>query len=286
MTHEGFGEAKPLGSAEPALSPATPSGPTLPPPPAVTGPATMPDHDVFAGPTAYKEIPLPPRPDSPEGYFPTVPFTGTTAAVPASTSRNWMGITSLALGVIGGSVAGLAFGILGIRAANRGKATNRGLAIAGIVLNSVVLVLTVVIAGVAIVAGGLSESSASSNVPASPRYVDINDVAVGDCVMEPDLDGDGIDGFSVVDCKVPHWGQVYYIGELPPGDYPGDEAVWTAAEDGCFSDEGLEAVSYFIPDDAYGFTIWPDVTSWEWGDRTYDCLLVNDEEPLTKSYVD
>lgn len=310
MTHDGFGEAKPLGSAQPALdshgpqvaavpgpapasapSPATPSAPSLPPPPATTGPAVTPGHDVFSGPTVYKEIPLPPRPDAPQGPDFTLPQPGFpaplghTAAAPGDTSRNWMGITSLVLGVIGGSVPGLILGFLGLKAAKEGRANNRGIAIAGIVLNSAILVLAFTIAVIAIMLGGFPGLREQQAVAMSPSYVDITDIEVGDCVLEPEGAGDGIAGFFVVGCNVAHWGQVYYIGELPRGDYPGDEAALTAAEDACYSDEGLKSVSYFVPDDAYGFTIWPDATSWEWDDRTYNCLLANDEKPLTKSYV-
>lgn len=57
---------------------------------------------------------------------------------PNPTAKNWMGITSLVLGVLSlccalfTGIPAIIFGILGINAADKGEANNKGLAIAGI----------------------------------------------------------------------------------------------------------------------------------------------------------
>lgn len=65
---------------------------------------------------------------------------------PNPTEKNWMGITSLVLGILSfccgifTGIPAVIFGILGIQAANRGEANNKSLSIAGIVA-SVALVI-------------------------------------------------------------------------------------------------------------------------------------------------
>ena len=62
---------------------------------------------------------------------------------------NWAGITSLVLGCVSPglsvfgaitAIAGLILGIIGILAANEGKATNRGIAIGGTAVSGTILV--------------------------------------------------------------------------------------------------------------------------------------------------
>lgn len=77
---------------------------------------------------------------------------------PAVAPRNGFGVTALVLGILalvlcwtvwGGIVLGvlaLIFGILGVKRANRGEATNKGLSISGIVTGSIGLVIGVLLA--------------------------------------------------------------------------------------------------------------------------------------------
>lgn len=71
--------------------------------------------------------------------------------IPNPTEKNWMGITSLALGIfsvccwgIPGVIA-VIFGILGIQAVNNGEADNKGMSIAGIVIAGASWVLLILL---------------------------------------------------------------------------------------------------------------------------------------------
>ncbi|RJF44835.1 hypothetical protein D4740_01335 [Actinomyces sp. 2119] len=83
---------------------------------------------------------------------------GAYGARPNPTESNWMGGWSLGLGLasiccgITGLVS-IVFGILGIVAANQGRATNRGMSIAGLVISVIVLVGNIVWA----LSGGYAE---------------------------------------------------------------------------------------------------------------------------------
>ncbi|PKQ25015.1 MAG: DUF4190 domain-containing protein [Actinobacteria bacterium HGW-Actinobacteria-4] len=63
------------------------------------------------------------------------------------TSKNWMNIVSLITGIVGcfgfTGLLAVIFGHLGVAAAKRGEATNRGLGIAGLVLGYLSVILTI-----------------------------------------------------------------------------------------------------------------------------------------------
>ncbi|MEV0069909.1 DUF4190 domain-containing protein [Amycolatopsis sp. NPDC050768] len=108
-------------------------------------------------------------PDNPEQYqqYPagqSAPFAAPPVGAgygqqqPVGAPRNGFGVTALVLGIIalvlcwtvwGGIILGvlaLVFGILGVKRANRGQATNKGASIAGIVTGSIGLVIGLLLA--------------------------------------------------------------------------------------------------------------------------------------------
>jgi hypothetical protein len=96
----------------------------VPPPPGYAPPPS-------AQAPAYSTAPYPPAP--PTGYAHAANYDA------ANTSGNWMGIASLVLSlssVLFGitCLGGITFGHMGLSAANKGKADNRGLAPAGVII--------------------------------------------------------------------------------------------------------------------------------------------------------
>lgn len=105
-------------------------------------------------------------------------------AVPAVAPRNGFGVTALVLGILGllfslipiiGVIAwplvllGLLFGVLGVVRAGRGRADNRGVAIAGTVLSAIGLVVCVLYASVfAAAVSGLPAGSSTAAPAAVP----------------------------------------------------------------------------------------------------------------------
>ncbi|WP_366179820.1 DUF4190 domain-containing protein [Actinomyces timonensis] len=84
---------------------------------------------------------------------------------PNPTEKNWMGITALVCGcliLLCGILTGIpaiVFGAMGISAAGRGEATNKGMAIAGLVLGVVSVAATIFV----ILSGGLQGTIDSIN---------------------------------------------------------------------------------------------------------------------------
>jgi hypothetical protein len=159
--------AQPVGLAKPSPLPPSPGLPEAPtgfalpgadataggPPPAPAPgpefgpPATPPPPPPGAGPYGQ---PMPYPPYGYPGYpgYPMSPY----GAWPPPTARNGFGTTAMVLGIVGavlgiacfGAVLGLPlgiaaiiFGIIGLRIANRGEATNRSQALTGLILGIV-----------------------------------------------------------------------------------------------------------------------------------------------------
>jgi len=115
-------------------------GVELPPPPAAPG-----------GGFGYPTAPAPPvsTPTAGYGYPPASPYPSYGQPGWGQQPSNGMGTAAMVLGIIAvagfcmyglGVVLGilaLIFGVIGLKKANRGEATNRGMAIAGIVLGAV-----------------------------------------------------------------------------------------------------------------------------------------------------
>ena len=194
--------------------------------------------------------------------------------------KNWMGITSLVLGCLGGGLLGVVFGGMGISAANQGRANNKSVAVWGLALN---IGLPILLVGGFVVFGLATEEFSKDSVFYS-------DVAVGECVQK--LDGwDGTaEEFSVtyvirVQCNDEHWGQVYHREGLHAGGYPGDDEVDLLAQDACYSEAALANIVPEHFDEAYVTYLMPMESSWIQGDRTAVCLTFGDEDTLLESWV-
>ncbi len=126
---------------QPTMSPLRPG--QIPPPPGYVPPPPMPQNPAY-GTAAY-----PPPP--PAGYMYAANY-GATNYSAADTSKNWMGITSLILSlatvVVGFTcIPGIIFGHMGLSAAKRGEANNKGLALAGVIIGWVFLGLGLLFIG-------------------------------------------------------------------------------------------------------------------------------------------
>ncbi|MEU0401841.1 DUF4190 domain-containing protein [Streptomyces sp. NPDC006197] len=154
--------------------PAAPGGDVPPPPVAPGGPAATPGYGYPAAtsggygyPTAATTPPTAP------GYgYPGYPgYAQSGQPGWAQPPSNGMGTTAMVLGII--SVAGfcmyglgvilgilaLIFGIIGMKKAGRGEATNRGMALAGVILGSIGILVSAVFLGFMIWA--ISQDSSS-----------------------------------------------------------------------------------------------------------------------------
>jgi len=130
---------------------------------------------------------------------------------------------------------------------------------------------------------------------ASAETVDTFAVEVGDCIVYPKEQQREMEQateateapmeIETVPCEEPHDSEVYAVFDLPDGDFPGEEEVTAAADDGCFNEfEPFVGNSYdnSVLDIEYFF---PSQESWSFdGDRQVVCMVYHLEgEPLVGS---
>ncbi|MFI1659518.1 DUF4190 domain-containing protein [Streptomyces sp. NPDC020472] len=168
--------------------PAAPGGDVPPPPVAPGGPAATPGYGYPAaappsGGYGYPTAATTPPSPAATGYG--YPGYGSGHAQPgqpgwAQSPSNGMGTTAMVLGII--AVAGfcmyglgvilgvlaLIFGIIGMKKAARGEATNRGMALAGVVLGSIGILVSAVFLGFIIWAIAQDASSSDSSYDEDP----------------------------------------------------------------------------------------------------------------------
>jgi hypothetical protein len=86
-------------------------------------------------------------------------------------------------------------------------------------------------------------------------------------------DSEGVSDVPTVDCDEPHDNEVFATFDLPDGSYPGDDAVTTAADDGCI-DRFADYVGIDYADSRFVSTyLVPTADSWADGDREVVCFL-------------
>lgn len=100
-------------------------------------------------------------------------------------------------------------------------------------------------------------------------------IKVGDCLGAID-GGSQIETAQGVPCTGEHQYEVYHSFDIPDGDFPGDSAVSTSAQDGCLAEfETFVGIAY--EESIYGFTsLLPTEESWDrLDDREVLCLIGN-----------
>ena len=98
-------------------------------------------------------------------------------------------------------------------------------------------------------------------------------LAVGDCFNSTDSTAEEISDVPMVDCGESHDFEVFYLFDLPDGDYPGEAAAFDAMGDGCLAQfEAYVGQTYELS--ALGSDgLYPTQGSWDAGDREIACLL-------------
>lgn len=192
---------------------------------------------------------------------------------PPNTSKNWMGIVALVLGIAGGGILAFVFGGLGIRAANRGEATNKGMARAGIIVAAAWLAL-----------GGVLGATLGFGSVLSPGPKAFSDVVPGDCyVTDPYSEAVSVDvadmGFG--DCTEDKNGQVYYVSTVPEGAAPGDAGFDDALYDACVTDAAIARVDVEIASEYWVEQYYPQGLEWTLGERWLICGMVNEYGPVS-----
>jgi hypothetical protein len=109
---------------------------------------------------------------------------------------------------------------------------------------------------------------------------------VGNCFDNPSEVTDEFTDVEIVDCADLHDNEVYYLFDLPDGDFPGEAAIDKAASDGCLAQFDPYVGRAFEESDLGAWPLYPTQGSWDEGDREIVCVLndyINDGAKLTGS---
>lgn len=122
---------------------------------------------------------------------------------------------------------------------------------------------------------------------ATEGSVDAFSVALGDCLEDSisapeatpsEAAGEEVDAVQAVPCDQPHGSEVYALFDLPEGEYPGDEAVTVAAEEGCLAEWDAFVGKPYEESVLDFFTFQPTQRSWDEGDDREVVCVIGDPE--------
>jgi Septum formation/Protein of unknown function (DUF2510) len=193
----------------------------------------------------------------------------------------------LVTGILG--IIGLILGFLGRGRAKRGEATNGRTALWGIILSALAVAISV-IAAVRLVAdlgeADLGEEASQETAPPGAEVVNVFDLEVGDCLTEVQAIEEEILSVQTVPCSEPHREEIYAVVTLPEGDFPGDEAIVTQAEDVCLAEfEGFVGLSYAESVLEFNYA-WPLEEGWDAGERGVVCAVSDPDGDTTGTLAD
>lgn len=138
-----------------------------------------------------------------------------------------------------------------------------------------VTVATLALSGCSLLGGNDPERDEDSGEITEASDSDVFALRVGDCLDSAAL-GDVVETVPVVPCDEPHDSEVFASTQLADGDYPGDEAVATQADEYCYA-QFSQFVGMSYEDSALDFLpMYPLQEGWEQlDDREVLCLVVD-----------
>ena len=137
--------------------------------------------------------------------------------------------------------------------------------------------LSLLVAG-AVVAGSLLGCSQGATRDADSQEIteagtaDAFALQIGDCFN--DTTEEELVEVPAVPCSEPHDNEVYYLFDLPEGEFPGDEAVLAAAEEGCLAQFDAFVGMAYEDSELDWFPLSPTEAGWTAiGDREIVCSV-------------
>lgn len=255
-----------------------------------------PAPDAAAGAPAPEGAPASAGAPAPEGAAPAAPpyagaqpggvpaYAGSASIPPPVDYANRTNVVSIFALVLGFVVpiGGIIAGAIGLSQVKRTGEKGRGLAIAGIIVGSVMTLLGII--GVVLFFVFLTIGAAASEAQSSGDggYSDpgqggdssqLMTLTVGECL--DDVASGVLTTDNLVDCDLPHTYEVFGDFTVPDGAFPGDDAITASAEEQCNAAfEAYIGVSYNDSTLNYSY-VSPTSDTWAQGDREISCLVTD-----------
>ncbi|MDF2667636.1 MAG: hypothetical protein K0R81_3486 [Microbacterium sp.] len=240
------------------------------------------------GPAAPPYVGAPPAGAQPGGVPPYAGSASIPPPVDYANRTNVVSIFALVLGFIV-PIGGIIAGAVGLSQVKRTGEKGRGLAIAGIIVGSVMTLLTilgVILFFVFVVIGAAAEEAQSTDDggfydPNQNAPTEFLSLQVGQCL--DDVSSGFITSDNLVDCGLPHTYEVFGNFTVPDGAFPGDDAITTSAQEQCDTAfQSYIGISYTDSTLQYNY-IGPSSDTWAQGDREISCLVTDPAEETTGS---
>ncbi len=217
-------------------------------------------------------------PGPPQGYSPYA------APGPPSSGTNGFAVASFVLGLIGGVLLSVIFGIIALSQIRRRGQRGRGFAIAGLVLSGV---WVVVVIGIVIAGAMQSANRSSTGRITKSGSISIFSLKVGDCFQNPAGNSQlSVNTVTAVPCTTAHNAQTFAAFPATGGSsYPGNAAMVRQASKGCRARVSGNLDMSKIKNSMTLRFLFPEQQSWTDGHRTVTCLVEDSSADLTASLL-
>lgn len=205
------------------------------------------------------------------------------SAVAPTGRRDGVSIAAFVTAVFGVVPVSIGLGFAGLGRTSGSRRSGRRLAVAALIISGVWIFALLTAGLVHVFDAGASSGSAASAQQDSTE-VDLADLRSGQCIDLPNYVPQSQDWLDVVVCSVPHNAEVYEVGDLPDGQYPGDHAVDAAVDRLC--DAALVTFSGSPNSRLDTYEILPTRDTWDVHDRGYVCIAVDDDHDDTGTMAD
>jgi Domain of unknown function (DUF4190)/Septum formation len=197
---------------------------------------------------------------------------------PPDRGVNGFAVASLVLGIIGGILLSVIFGIVALVQMRKRPYRGKGMAIAGLVLSGVWTLGWITVIALAIASD--ADRDASGQVTGSGS-VSANQLRPGDCVNDLN-EGEDVLSLPAVPCAEPHEGEVFATFRLAGTSWPGETQVSRQAEQGCR--DRLPSYAPAVEEASVElFVLQPTQQSWTGGDQGVTCIAMDPDGKTTGS---
>jgi hypothetical protein len=198
---------------------------------------------------------------------------------------NGFAIASFVLGLVGGVLLSVIFGIVALNKLRDRPQRGRGLAIAGLCLSGAWLVGIAAVFAVASVTA--AQRSATTGQINKNGHLNVFSLRAGDCFQNPtgSQAAPSLTRVTAVPCASSHNAQV--IAQLPvqSSAYPGRAAFRAQALPGCRASIAAVVDRSKLTATMQLLWIYPLPQSWADGQKTISCLIVDSSQDLTSSLL-
>lgn len=203
----------------------------------------------------------------------------------AAPGTNGFAIASFVLGLVGGVLLSIIFGIVALNKLRHRPQRGKGLAIAGLCLSGAWLVgIAVVLVVVSVTAAQRSAATGQIN---KNGHLSVFSLHVGDCFQNPtgSQAASSLTQVTAVPCASLHNAQV--MAELPvqSSAYPGRAAFHAQALPGCTAKVAAVVDHSKLTATMKLLWIYPLPQAWADGQKTISCLIVDSSQDLTSSLL-